>query len=224
VNHDGTNGIIRTAAASGGLFLGAAGASSLVLASNGNVQLPNNGQQLQFKDVSGSSPYISVEAGGNLALYTTSNTGAATSVFTVPTRTAAPSINFQVPVGLPSGSAAVTQGVGDASVAVATNAFVDRLRSLQVRSVAGTTLVVGDRGNAVYSSGAVTVPANIFAAGDVVLVYNNSAAGIGLTQGASLTLRQSGTVNTGNRTINQRGFATITFISATEAVASGDIV
>jgi hypothetical protein len=67
----------------------------------------------------------------------------------------------------------------------------------------------------------VTIPANVFAANDVVTVYNNSASNITITQGGSLTLRQVGTANTGNRTLAQRGLVTIVFISTTEAVISG---
>ena len=61
------------------------------------------------------------------------------------------------------------------------------------------------------------------AAGDVVMIYNNSAAAVTLTQGAGLTLRLAGTSTTGSRTIDQRGFATIWFNSATEAIVSGNV-
>ena len=61
----------------------------------------------------------------------------------------------------------------------------------------------------------------MFAAGDTFSIYNNSAASITLTQGASLTLRLGGTATTGNRTLAQRGIATVVFISATEAVIGG---
>lgn len=118
---------------------------------------------------------------------------------------------------------APTAAWGTSDTKLATTAFVDRLRSLPTSTTVGRTLAIGDRGAAVMATGTVTVPASVFASGDVVTVYNNSAAGISLAQGASLTLRQSGTANTGNRTIAQRGFATIFFVSATEAVVSGDI-
>ena len=54
-------------------------------------------------------------------------------------------------------------------------------------------------------------------------VYNNSAAAITITQGAGLTLRQSGTANTGNRTLAQRGIARIFVLSSTEYIIQGDI-
>lgn len=117
---------------------------------------------------------------------------------------------------------ATTQAEKTADTTIATTAFVDRLRSLTT-STTGTsgTLVVGDRGSLVSATGGITVPANVFSARDVVTIFNNSAANITITQGASLTLYLAGTATTGNRTLAQRGLATIVFISATVAVISG---
>jgi hypothetical protein len=118
---------------------------------------------------------------------------------------------------------ATTQAAKTANTTIATTAFVDQLRSLLTQSTAagGGTLVIGDRGTLVSVTAGVTVPANIFAANDVVTIYNNSGSNITITQGGSLTLRQVGTANTGNRTLAQRGLVTVVFISATEAVISG---
>ena len=124
---------------------------------------------------------------------------------------------------IPSAITATTQAAKTSDTTIATTAFVDRLRSLLTQSTAagGGTLVIGDRGTLVSVTAGVTVPANVFAANDVVTIYNNSAGNITITQGASLTLRQVGTANTGNRTLAQRGLVTVVFISATEAVISG---
>ena len=124
---------------------------------------------------------------------------------------------------IPSAITATTQAAKTSDTTIATTAFVDRLRSLLTQSTAagGGTLVIGDRGTLVAVTAGVTVPANVFAANDVVTIYNNSASNITITQGASLTLRQVGTANTGNRTLAQRGLVTVVFISATEAVISG---
>ncbi len=65
----------------------------------------------------------------------------------------------------------------------------------------------------------VTVPT--MAAEVTTAVYNNSASAITITQGSGLTLRQAGTTNTGNRTLAPRGYASIYFISAGEAIVSG---
>jgi len=109
-----------------------------------------------------------------------------------------------------------------ANTSAASTAFVDRLRSLSTpTTVASGTLAIGDRGSLVSATGGVTIPANVFAARDVVTLYNNSVSSITLTQGSGLTLRAAGTANTGNRTLAQSGIATVTFVSATEAVISG---
>lgn len=124
---------------------------------------------------------------------------------------------------IPTGILAVTQAAKTATTTIATTAFVDQLRSLLTQSTAsgGGTLVIGDRGTLVSVTAGVTVPADVFAANDVVTIYNNSSGNITITQGGSLTLRQVGTANTGNRTLAQRGLVTVVFISATEAVISG---
>lgn len=124
-----------------------------------------------------------------------------------------------------SGSAATstTQAAKTADTTIATTAFVDRLRGLLSATTGsgGGTAVVGDRGSLLSVTAGVTIPASVFAANDTFSIYNNSAANITITQGAGLTLRQVGTANTGNRTLAQRGLATVVFISATEAVISG---
>lgn len=116
-----------------------------------------------------------------------------------------------------------TQAAKTSDTTIATTAFVDRLRSMLAPSTGsgGGTAVVGDRGALLSVTAGVTVPASVFAANDVFSVYNNSASNITITQGAGFTLRQAGTANTGNRTLAQRGLATVVFISATEAVISG---
>jgi hypothetical protein len=124
---------------------------------------------------------------------------------------------------IPSAITATTQAVKTSDTTIATTAFVDRLRSLLTATTGsgGGTAVIGDRGCLLSVTAGVTIPANVFAANDTFSIYNNSASSITITQGASLTLRQVGTANTGNRTLALRGLVTVVFISATEAVISG---
>lgn len=112
---------------------------------------------------------------------------------------------------------APTAAAKDATTQVATNAFVDRLRSFLTGITSGTP-TSADRGCLLQVTAGITIPANVFAAGDTFSIYNNSAASITLTQGASLTLRLGGSATVGNRTLAQRGIATVVFLSATEAV------
>ncbi len=77
-------------------------------------------------------------------------------------------------------------------------------------------------GACLVATGAVTVSAG--SAGQRRFVYNDSGAGITLTQGAGVTLRLSGTATTGNRTLAQRGRCELWWRSETEVVAIGEDV
>ena len=83
-----------------------------------------------------------------------------------------------------------------------------------------TTLATGDRGKCVLATSTITVPNSTFAAGDVVTIFNNSASSITISASVT-TLYQAGTSSTGNRTLAQRGLATVYFINGTTAVISG---
>jgi hypothetical protein len=85
------------------------------------------------------------------------------------------------------------------------------------------TLVIGDAGRHISTTAGVTVPASVFSTGDAISIYNNSASSITITQGASVTLRQGGTANTGNRTLLLRGVATILCVASNEFVINGNI-
>lgn len=84
------------------------------------------------------------------------------------------------------------------------------------------TLVASDAGKYVsITTGGVTAPASVFSAGEPVTIYNNSGSDQTITQGSGLTLYSAGTSDTGNRTLAQRGVATILYLSASEAVIGG---
>jgi hypothetical protein len=83
------------------------------------------------------------------------------------------------------------------------------------------TLVASDNGKHISTTAGVTVPASVFGIGDTVTIYNNSTSSITITQGAGVTLRLVATVATGNRTLGQRGLATILCVAANEFVITG---
>ena len=84
------------------------------------------------------------------------------------------------------------------------------------------TLVASDNNKiVVFTAGTITVPSGTFTAGDTVLIYNNSASSRTITQGASTTLRLPGTSDTGNRTLQQRGLATVLCIASNEFLITG---
>lgn len=84
----------------------------------------------------------------------------------------------------------------------------------------GDTIIATDNGKTVVVTGALTI-ANVFNTGENVVVYNDSAAQIQLTQGAGVTLRLAGTTQTGNRFLQQRGLATVICVKTGEYAISG---
>lgn len=84
------------------------------------------------------------------------------------------------------------------------------------------TLVVGDAGKHVnITTGGVTVPSGVFSVGDAVSIFNDSTSDQTITQGSSVTLRQAGTANTGNRTLAQYGICTVLCVATNEFVITG---
>jgi hypothetical protein len=86
------------------------------------------------------------------------------------------------------------------------------------------TLVATDAGKTIsITTGGVTIPNAVMAAGNIVTIYNNSGSSQTITQGASLTLQWAGqaTSSTGNRTLGLHGMVSVLFISSSVAVISG---
>ena len=114
---------------------------------------------------------------------------------------------------------------GDGGTTLTTKDYVDSAAYAGIPQNAQTsayTLVSTDNGQHIsITTGGVTVPSAVFSVGDTISIYNNSAADQTITQGASVTLRFAGTVNTGNRTLAQRGLATVLCVGSDEFVISG---
>jgi hypothetical protein len=84
------------------------------------------------------------------------------------------------------------------------------------------TLTASDTGKHIsITTGGVTVPTAFSGVGNVVTIYNNSGSNQTITQGASTTLRQGGTANTGNRTLAQYGVATILCVASNTFIITG---
>ncbi len=114
-----------------------------------------------------------------------------------------------------------------ATGAVSGSAVSDSLSNVrnipQTNKTAPYTLVAADNGQCIITNSGVTVPASVFAAGNVVTIYNNSSATITITQGGGLTLQFAGqsTSTTGNRSLALFGISTVLFLSASSAVITG---
>ena len=97
------------------------------------------------------------------------------------------------------------------------------IRSIPMKArTSAYTLVVGDVGKFIrITTGGVTVPSGVFSPGEAVTIYNHGSSDQTITQGSSVTLRNAGTADTGNRTLAQRGVCTVLCIDTNEFVISG---
>jgi hypothetical protein len=88
------------------------------------------------------------------------------------------------------------------------------------------TLVAADVGKFVElgTGGSVVVPAAVFAAGDVISIFNNTSAAISCTCSAVTDVYKAGTdADISSFSVTTRGVATVLFITATRAVVSGNL-
>ena len=130
------------------------------------------------------------------------------------------------PVLIGSGTITGTEVLRVSGNVRSTGIFTDssgNLRSIPQNSQTSSyTLVASDNGKHIsITTGGVTIPANVFSVGDTIAIYNNSGSNQTLTQGPGVTLRLSGTSNTGNRTLSQYGLATVLCVDSNTFVLTG---
>ena len=82
--------------------------------------------------------------------------------------------------------------------------------------------VAADNGQVInITTGGVTVNSGVFSVGNNFIIFNNSAVSQTITQGAGVTMYAAGSSATGNRTLSQRGLATVLCVAANTFVISG---
>lgn len=137
--------------------------------------------------------------------------------------TGTPTIESTGTLNINAGSGSDVNINTDLNVSGVVSDTAGSLRNLpQVSKSSAYTLIASDTGKHVsISSGGVTVASGVFSIGDVVTIYNNSSGSQTITQGSSVTLRQAGTSNTGNRTLAEYGVATVLCIDLNTFVISG---
>lgn len=98
------------------------------------------------------------------------------------------------------------------------------MRSVPVNSQTGAyNVVAGDAGKfiSITTGGVSVLTTTAFTTGQSVSIYNNSSSNQTITQGASVTIYQVGTANTGNRTLAQRGLCTLLCVGSNTYVITG---
>jgi hypothetical protein len=96
-------------------------------------------------------------------------------------------------------------------------------RNVPISSNSTNTLVVGDVGKVLSVTAGQTVPNSTFAAGDVVVIFNNSSSSITLTMSITTAYIAGTDTDKATMTLATRGVATILFISGTVCVVSGNV-
>jgi hypothetical protein len=118
------------------------------------------------------------------------------------------------------GSAGNSGSVSDGG----SNSYAVGYKELPQSATTSGNLVLTDSAKHLYVSAGVTVPPNstvAFAIGTVVTIINSSASAITITQGAGVTVRQTGTTNTGNRTLAGYGMCSAVKVATDTWYISG---
>jgi hypothetical protein len=127
-----------------------------------------------------------------------------------------------------------TQTLTNKTISGASNTLtVDGTNAVGFRSIPNSgaktssyTLVAADVGKIVElgSGGSIVVPASVFAAGDVISIFNNTSASISCTCSAVTDVYKAGTnTDISSFSVTTRGVATILFITTTVAVVTGNL-
>lgn len=121
-----------------------------------------------------------------------------------------------------TGSASYLTGITSGQISTALG-YTPGYLNVPLNSQSGAyQLVAADSGKCIsITTGGVTVPSGVFSAGDTIVIYNNSGSNQTITQGGSVTMYLVGTATTGNRTLAQRGVATVICVATNTFVISG---
>lgn len=125
-------------------------------------------------------------------------------------------------IDAPTGSFS-TKVSATAVSAVSVSDAIGNLRLIPANAqIAAYSLSTTDVGKYVaITSGGITVPQDKFSNGEAISIYNNSANSQTITQGTSVTMYLAGTSTTGNRTLDQRGIATVLCVGTNIFVIAG---
>ena len=105
------------------------------------------------------------------------------------------------------------------------NDSIGPLRRLGIQGASsGFTLAADHAGKLVRSTGSgstLTIPQNVFSAGDMISIFNLSTGDNTIAQGTGVTLYNAADGTTGNRTLAAKGMCTVVCTAVNEFVISG---
>jgi hypothetical protein len=162
----------------------------------------------------GVATFLGTPSSANLISAVTDETGTGSLVFATSPTLVTPILGTPTSGNLQNCTADGTNGVG---FRVIPSAGSEKTSSY--------TLATSDRGEFVQvgSGGSITVPNSTFAAGDVVVVYNNHTAAITITLSTTNAYIAGTNTNKTSVSLATRGVCNILFVSATVAILTGNI-
>jgi hypothetical protein len=162
----------------------------------------------------GVATFLATPSSANLISAVTDETGTGALVFATSPTLVTPVLGTPSSGNLSSCTADGTNGVGFRSIP-----------SAGAEKSSSYTLQTSDRAEFVQvaSGGSITVPNSTFAAGDVVVVYNNHTAAITITLSTTNAYIAGTNTNKTSVSLATRGVCNILFISSTVAILTGNI-
>jgi hypothetical protein len=119
-----------------------------------------------------------------------------------------------------SGTVAIANGGTGAITADAARTSLKTGTVPPVVSGGAYTLQLSDVGDHVSATGNITVPPAVFAAGDVVVIYNNTGGNLSIVRGAGVTMYWVAGANA-TRTLGTRGLASVVCVASNTFVITG---
>ena len=162
----------------------------------------------------GVATFLGTPTSANLISAVTDETGTGSLVFATSPTLVTPVLGTPASGNLSNCTADGTNGVGFRSIP-----------SAGAEKTSSYTLATSDRAEFVQvgSGGSITVPNSTFAAGDVVVVYNNHSAAITITLSTTNAYIAGTNTNKTSVSLATRGVCNILFISSTVAILTGNI-
>jgi hypothetical protein len=162
----------------------------------------------------GVATFLATPSSTNLISAVTDETGTGSLVFATSPTLVTPILGTPTSGNLSNCTVDGTNGVGFRSIP-----------SAGAEKTSSYTLATSDRAEFVQvaSGGSITVPNSTFAAGDVVVVYNNHTAAITITLSTTNAYIAGTNTNKTSVSLATRGVCNILFISSTVAILTGNI-
>lgn len=162
----------------------------------------------------GVATFLATPSSTNLISAVTDETGTGSLVFATSPTLVTPILGTPTSGNLSNCTADGTNGVGFRSIPSAGS-----------EKTGSYSLQTSDRAEFVQvgSGGSITVPNSTFAAGDVVVIYNNHTAAITITLSTTNAYIAGTNTNKTSVSLATRGVCNILFISATVAILTGNI-